>query len=381
MNILTITENYPYQAEPYNGIFVKKTVDALRSLEHKITVIKPISMSRIIASWVNSMAIKPIESGESSVIHPVYFGLPLRYFGKHSWVVRFNESRQLNAIKNFRSIVPESQSDTVIYSHFYPSIRLASKSYPEYPIVSILGESSPWLYDKIYGLSWPDKLLSCAAVVAVSKTGYDYYLERCPDIKDRIHCVPNGVDISYFKPQDKSICRQKLGINSETKLAVFVGGFDERKGPLRVLEAVRKFGCKVAFLGRGGQVPEGVEVIVAKSVQHDELLYWLGAADCFILPSLSEGRSNAILEAMACGVPVVVSNLPFNAEFVTPACGALVDPLSTDSIAQGLEKVFDKTNAQIMRREARRIAEGLSYETRIHSLETIFRNAICSSGV
>ena len=379
MNIITITTAYPYQSEPYNGVFVKKTVEALRVRWHDVSVIKPVPISRIFAGWVKSKAIQRVKSDDPSVTLPVYFGLPLRLTGIHPWAVQWNENKQLKSIKRVLSNSFNLLPDTVIYSHFYSSIRLALKACPGIPVVGILGESSPWIYDQMYGENWPETLLSCTAVVAVSKAGYDYYLERCPALRDILHCVPNGVDISLFEPQDNSICRSQLGIANETKLAVFVGGFEERKGPLRVLEAARKAGCKVAFLGRGDQEPKGSEVVVAKSVQQDELLLWLGAADCFVLPSLSEGRSNAILEAMACGVPVVVSDLPFNTEFVTPSCGALVDPYNTDSIAQGLEKVLDPKNALMIGREARRIAEGLSYEARIQSLEKIFQNITYTS--
>lgn len=379
MNIITITTAYPYQSEPYNGVFVKKTVEALRGYWHDVSVIKPVSISRILAGWMKSKSIQRVKSDDPSVALPIFFGLPLRLTGIHSWAVQWNENKQLKSIKRVLSKSFNLSPDTVIYSHFYSSIRLALKACPGIPVVGILGESGPWDYDQIYGPSWLETLLSCAAVVTVSKAGYDYYLKRCPALKDILHCVPNGVDISLFKPKDKSICRSQLGIANETKLAVFVGGFVERKGPLRVLEAARKVGCKVAFLGKGDQVPKGSEVVVAKSVQQDELLLWLGAADCFVLPSLSEGRSNAILEAMACGVPVVVSDLPFNTEFVTPSCGALVDPYNTDSIAQGLEKVLDQMSALMMRREARKIAEGLSYEARIKSLEKIFQNITFAS--
>jgi len=379
MNIITITTGYPYQSEPFNGIFVKKTVEALRARGHFISVIKPVPISRILSGWIKSKSIQSLKSADPYVKFPVYFRLPLRLTGTKPWIIRFNEAQQLKVVKRWVRHLSNFSKDSIIYSHFYSSIRLALKACPGVPVVGILGESDPWDYDQIYGASWPETLLSCAAVVAVSKAGYDYYLERCPGLKDKLHCVPNGVDTSLFKPQDKSSCRSRLGIANETKLAVFVGGFEERKGPLRVLDAARKVGCKVAFLGKGEQVPKGSEVVVAKSVQQDELLLWLGAADCFVLPSLSEGRSNAILEALACGVPVVVSNLSFNTEFVTPSCGSLIDPHSIDSIAQGLEKVLDQKNAFLMRTEARKIAEGLSYHGRIQLLERIFKNSTCSA--
>lgn len=375
MNILTITSNYPYSLDSFGGIFVKKTVQAFRDRGHNVFVIKPLSLSRILIDWIVLKAPWKIYSDDSLVALPIYPGLPLSVTGFRSWAIRWNESRQWPVIKHAASNFRKKENYDLIYAHFYINIRLALKVYPEIPVVGILGESDPWDYDKIYGPSWIQTLLSCAAVVAVSRAGYNYYLERCPELRDRLYCVPNGVDLNTFKPQNKFSCRAQLGINNDTKLAVFVGGFEDRKGPFKVLEAARKAGFCVAFLGKGSKVPRGPVVVAAKSVEQDELLLWLGAADCFVLPSLSEGRSNAVLEALACGVPVVVSNLPFNTEFVTHECGALVDPTSSDSIALGLEKVSDQNNALMMRREARNVAEGLSYDARMLNLEAIFINA------
>ncbi len=375
MKILTLTTSYPYSLESYNGIFIEKTVQALRDRGHDVSVIRPLSLSRILANWIISRAVQRIHTDDSSVALPIYPGLPLRVTGLRSWAVRWNEGKQLSAIKRAALGSGKVQNNTLIYAHFYSSIRIALKAYPGIPVVGVLGESDPWDYEKIYGSSWTQILLSCAAVVAVSRAGYDYYLDRCPELRDRLYCVPNGVDLNKFKPQDKSSCRTQLGINNEKKLAVFVGSFEERKGPMRVLDAARKAGFCVAFLGKGPQIPQGPEVVAAKSVEQDELLLWLGAADCFVLPSLSEGRSNAILEALSSGVPVVISDLPFNTEFVTPGCGALVNGTSSESIANGLTKVCDEKNVRSMRQEARRVAEGLSYEDRVLRLEAIFQKA------
>ena len=322
-----------------------------------------------------SCSIKKIYSDDPSVCLPSYFGLPLQVTGIN-WVRKWNENQQRLAISRAYPVAAKPSNNFVIYAHFFSGIRMALNSYPGIPVMGVLGDSSPWIYDQMYGSSWFKTLLSCRAVVAVSKTAYNFYLNRCPKLKDRLYYVPNGVDLNTFKPQDKLRCRTKLGIEKKVKLAVFVGGFEERKGPLRVLLAARKADYKVAFLGQGRQVPKGPEVLVTRTVGQNELLKWLGAADCFVLPSLAEGRSNAILEAMACGVPVVVSNLPFNTEFVTEKCGALVNPEDPNSIADGLKETCEKKNSLIMRLEARKIAESFSQTIRIKKLEKILKTII-----
>jgi len=379
MNILTVTTNYPYMLEPCNGIFVRKTVLALRAKSHRVFVIKPVPAVRYLLNSLRSWTLKPTLSHDAFLKLPIYFGLPLRFTGFRSWALKWNESQQVKAVIRAASTLGKIPPSTIIYAHFLPSARLALSAFPCIPVVAILGESDPWYYDEYYGSSWLETLLSCSAVIAVSENGYNYYLERCPALKDRLHFVPNGVDLNLFQPQDKLECRARLGISSEIKLAVFVGGFEDRKGPLRVLEAARRADFKVAFLGRGEQEPLGPEVLVSKSVDQDELVRWLGAADCFVLPSLSEGRSNAVLEAMACGVPVVVSNLPFNTEFVTSKCGALVDGTCPDSIAYGLKSVINEQHSHSMRLEARKVAECFSYESRIDNVEAILETSIDSA--
>jgi glycosyltransferase involved in cell wall biosynthesis len=125
-------------------------------------------------------------------------------------------------------------------------------------------------------------------------------------------------------------------------IAVFVGHFIDRKGPLRVLDALARVdGAKGVFLGRGPQVPSGPTVLHAGPVLNLELPAWLSASDVFVLPSLAEGLANVTVEAMACGLPLVVSDRPFNRDFLTENEAVFVDPESVSSVADGLRAVLE----------------------------------------
>ena len=78
-------------------------------------------------------------------------------------------------------------------------------------------------------------------------------------------------------------------------------------------------------------------VILAGECSHEEIPLWLAAADLFCLATRSEGRANVLLEALACGVPIVTTNVGGNGEIVTsPALGVLVPPQDDHALARAI---------------------------------------------
>ncbi len=134
---------------------------------------------------------------------------------------------------------------------------------------------------------------------------------------------------------DKSECRRQLGRDSDAFLILYVGRFSERKGAQRLNEALHKMtaATEAAFLGSGDIIPDFKGVVRAESVTHDQLPVWMNAADVLVLPTLAEGCCNAIAEAIACGLPIVSSNIE-DVYWQVPSAGAiLVDPHDTDALA------------------------------------------------
>jgi glycosyltransferase involved in cell wall biosynthesis len=82
-------------------------------------------------------------------------------------------------------------------------------------------------------------------------------------------------------------------------------------------------------------------VLHVGAVPHAELPIWLRAADIFVLPSLGEGMSNAILEALAAGLPVAVSDRPFNRAFLDDDSATFFDPLSPAHMAQAIGRLLE----------------------------------------
>ncbi|MEO6147853.1 MAG: glycosyltransferase [Sulfuriferula sp.] len=152
---------------------------------------------------------------------------------------------------------------------------------------------------------------------------------------DKIRVVGNGVDSAKFYPVERSEARVQLGIAADAQVLISVGGLVERKGFHRVIECLpelkRRF-PKLVYLIVGGAGAEGdmraeLEQQVRKLGLHDAVrflgivpaasLKWsLSAADVFVLSTRNEGWANVFLEAMACGLPVISTDVGGNAEVV-----------------------------------------------------------------
>jgi glycosyltransferase involved in cell wall biosynthesis len=159
---------------------------------------------------------------------------------------------------------------------------------------------------------------------------------------EKVVYVPNTVEVKRFRPLNKVDCRNKLGLPQHGFIIVFVGHFIERKGPLRVLQALNALSIPVKgiFLGQGPQAPKGRKVHYCGSVPNQDLPIWLNSADVFVLPTFSEGNCNAINEAMACGIPVISSNIADIRPQVPDDAGILIEPDVPDQIASAIKKLY-----------------------------------------
>jgi glycosyltransferase involved in cell wall biosynthesis len=197
--------------------------------------------------------------------------------------------------------------------------------------------------------------------------------------------IGNGVDIARFFPESREEARRRLGIPSNAKVLVSVGGLCERKGFHRVIEvlpALREDFSPLTYLVIGGSSPEadwsdrlraqtqelGLETVVRflGPVEPDVLRWLLSASDVFVLATSNEGWANVFLEAMACGLPVVTTNVGGNAEVVTNAdVGMLVkfgDPAELlSALAAALMRGWDH-------KVIRRWAEENSWTRRVETI-------------
>lgn len=203
---------------------------------------------------------------------------------------------------------------------------------------------------------------AAAKVFSVSQSLVDHVCDQYGSPRDKMQVVGNGIDIDKFVALPRDDCRKQLQIDADATVLITVGGLCERKGFHRVLEllpALLQRYPKLLYLVVGGATAEGdwterlQQQVAALGLQqhvrftgpqpHDQLKYYYSAADLFVLPTRNEGWANVFLEAMACGLPAVATDVGGNAEVVADASVGQIVPFGdAAALQQAIEAALAK---------------------------------------
>ena len=231
------------------------------------------------------------------------------------------------------------------------------------------------------------------AVICNSRMVRDEIRRHFGTPEEKLHVVYNGIDLEAFHPRlreaHRAVMRRQLEIPQGAPVFLFVGGGFERKGVFRLLEAfsrARQADAHLIVVG-GDKAREraqararslGIGGRVHFPGEQEEVRPWYGAADCFVLPSLYDPFPNAALEAMACGLPVIVTRQCGTAELIDDgANGFVVDALETEALANALGTV-DLPRSQEMGRKARKTAESFGLDAMTGQLLALYRRLMAA---
>ncbi len=224
---------------------------------------------------------------------------------------------------------------------------------------------------------WQERRMFAAprlkVVIANSEGVKADILRHYPGTKARIEVIYNGVDLHQFHPGLKDEFRQKarvnLGISPAAPVLLFVGSGFERKGLATALRALARLPETTQLVVVGKDRQQRRYQTLAKHMglanrvhfagpQADVRPYY-GLADIFVFPSLYDPFPNAVLEAMACGLPVIVSQSCGSADFLPE--GAL-DALAVEAWVKAIADALVPEQRAAMAARSRHIAETLSLE-------------------
>lgn len=349
MKILVISNNYPSEAIPSRGVFVYNLIQQFAKLGHDVTVIAPVGV-------VSKMRLKQKRSyGEElcKVYRPQFISASnKKIFGFNTY--RIAEWSQVMGVR--RTIHRYAVEFDVVYAHFLTNAFIASEATRSYgkPVFAAIGESDLEVPRAQFRKGYFKNMIeSINGYVAVSPLLKDK-LVSFGVLKDKVIVKPNAVDFDVFYQRDKIRMRKKHNLPLDKKLVIFVGRFIDHKGPLRALEAARKVeDVRLIFVGAGDQVLNDSKIVFSDKIPFEVVPELLSAADVFVLPTQKEGSCNAIIEAMACGLPIISSKIAEVELQCDPSYAILVDPLDISAIRNAIEKVvMDAEKAKKMSENA-----------------------------
>lgn len=232
----------------------------------------------------------------------------------------------------------------IFYGHFISpagimAARLSRKT--GIPAFIAYGESEPWSIYTIGIKKTQKELQDITGFISVSSKNKNDLINFGIADKNKIRIFPNAVDREKFYKMDRKKVREELGFDEKAFIVAFTGHFINRKGSLRLAEAMNDIGNVYAiFIGEGEEEPFGSSILFKGSLPHDEICKYLNAADIFVLPTLAEGSCNAIIEAMACGLPIISSDKEFNYDILNSENALLIDPVNVIEIRDSIIRLM-----------------------------------------
>lgn len=372
MHICILTPRYPTTIDPSVLTFVQQLAWTLADLGQKISVICPVAPNRD-KKWRNIPDYTTEKSFDGHTIN-LYFP---KFIDCGQTNIAFYNTAGLTTIF-FKNAVDKVLSDmpdkpNVLYGHFItPAGVTAALLGQKYGISSFVayGESTPWSVYQLGKKKTKKYLTGISGIVSVSTANKQELYETGVVDKELIEIFPNGYRRSRFMPRDKQESRRKFGIPEDKFVVAFVGHFIERKGLHKLLGVISRVeDVYLICAGKGKIKPEGEKILYANPVQPDELSYFYSSADVFVLPTQNEGCCNAIIEAMACGLPIVSSNRPFNDDILNESNSIRIDPMNSDEIADAIMKLKNDNKLRIqLAKGSLKMAEKLTLENRAKNI-------------
>ena len=384
MKILTFTTLYPDSTRPAHGVFVENRLRHLvASGKIQSRVMAPVpwfpGRNGIWGSYSKYARVPAFEVWHGiEVEHPRYPLIPKIGMTSAPWLMAMALKKRVS-----RAIADGHEFDVIDAHFFYPdgvAAAMLGTSLGK-PVVITARGTDINLFPEYF---FPGRMIQWAARRAAS------IITVCQALKDRlirlgidenkITVLRNGVDLEMFQPGPDRISA-RCSLQAGEKMLLSVGGLIPLKGHDLIIRALTSLpGFRLLIAGEG-PAQRQLEKLAASlgltervtflgRVGHHELARFYGAADALVLASSREGWPNVLLEAMACGTPVIATNVGGIPEVITrPEAGILATERTSESIAAAIKELF---STYPDRTDTRRFAERFSWEETTAGLERLF---------
>jgi glycosyltransferase involved in cell wall biosynthesis len=378
LKVLTFSTLFPSSVRPSHGIFVETRLrELMKSGRVESRVIAPVPwFPSADPRWGDyaKFAATPAREQRNGidVLHPRYLLLPK--VGMTSAPLTL----ALGARAAVQKLLDEGFDFDLIDAHYYYPDGVAAALLAQWfgKPLTITARGTDLNLIPQYPL--PRRMIEWAARRAAGSIGV------CAALMDvlrgwghdpaKLHTLRNGVDLERFRPLPQGQVRAELGVGGEP-LLLSVGHLIERKGHHVAIEALAELAkarpdARLVIIGEGeeraaltalaARLGVANKVRLTGSLPNTELLKWYSAADVLLLCSSREGWANVLLESMACGTPVVATDIWGTPEVVAaPEAGRLVAERTGAAFAAGVEALL---TGGVDRAATRRYAEGFSWQ-------------------
>ncbi len=350
MKIAVVTPLFPIRQEPFRGQPIYLTVRELAKVTDLHVFCPQAKYPPISFLQPKSYVYYPPDTSYQPDVPTTYLeypALPLI-------------SRPLNGWACYRSVLPHIkryQPDAILSYWLYPegyASMLVGKELDIPVVVGARGSDLSANLDSVVRSKTQKTMSQVDGAVMVSEELRQRAISFGGN-PETVRTVLNGCDTNIFHPQDRHLARRDLSLPEDSKIILFVGHLNAAKGVRELFTAVSQLkaqypGIKLVMVGDGGIQQElpalasllGIEsnVYLAGKAKAPEISRWLAAADVFSLPSYAEGCPNVVIEALACGRPVVATTVGAIPDLVSEKTGLLVPPRDASALSVALDKVL-----------------------------------------
>jgi glycosyltransferase involved in cell wall biosynthesis len=322
---------------------------------------------------------------EYMMISPKFFTLPIEPIRKRNYylVAKSCIKKLSRTVENF----------DLIHAHFLELGAVGTilkNQYDEPLIVTLHGGDVYYLpfKDSWYNSLTRFVLTEADQVITVCKFNAEKLLSLGVSSK-KLHVIPNGYNETIFHPIPLCEARNRLSLPLNRKILLSVGDLIQVKGHSYLIDAMRfimkRWDDAILIIVGSGPLKESLQkkimrlglsekVLLVGSKKHEETSIWMNASDIFILPSLKEGFPTVIPEAMACGKPVVATNVGGIPEAITHNdLGILVNPRDSEELASAmLEALERKWNPEVILKHA----EKYSWSNLAEQIVSVYQKAL-----
>jgi teichuronic acid biosynthesis glycosyltransferase TuaC len=369
MKILTFSTLYPHAARPSHGIFVETRLRyLLASGKVESKVVAPVpwfpsSNSRFGEYAICAKAPREERRYGIDVMHPRYVTVPKLGMSVAPFLLA------AGAYSAVQSIIRRGYDFEIIDAHYFYPDGVAAAMIGQKLNVPVVITARGTDINLLPQFALPRRMIlwaarRAAALVTVS-AALKAALTQLGVDASKTSVLRNGVDTRLFHPVDRVLQRARLGLTGTVLL--MVGNLVALKGHDVVLRALREFsGACLLIIGEGREernlrslacelgIRDRVRFLGA--MPQEQLPEYYGAADALVLASSREGWPNVLLEAMACGTPVVSTTVGGTPEIVAaPEAGVLVNERSAHGVVEALQRLFrNYPDRKLTRRYAER---------------------------